>query len=67
LGCGKNAVFQVLSLTASLLVSHSSLAKYKSLIVSGFTAQRGVGQKMYLKYDVSLCPFAADGAVKIQI
>jgi hypothetical protein len=22
---------------------------------------------MYLKYDVSLCPFAADGAVKIQI
>lgn len=30
---GKNTEFQVPSLTASLLVSHSSLAKYKSLIV----------------------------------
>lgn len=30
---GKNTEFQVQSLTAILLVSHSSLAKYKSLIV----------------------------------
>lgn len=67
LGCGKNIMFQVLSLTVSLLASHSSLAKYKSLIVSGFTAQGGLGQKVYVKYDVSLCPSAADGAVKIQI
>lgn len=29
----KNTEFQVWSLTASLLISHSSLAKYKSLIV----------------------------------
>lgn len=36
-------------------ISHSSLAKYKSLIVSGFTAQRGLEQKMYLKACVSLC------------
>lgn len=28
--------------------------KNKTLIVSGFTAKRGLGQKMYLKYSVSL-------------
>ena len=54
LGYGKNTMFQVLAFSVRVLVSHSSLAKCKSLIVLGFTAQRGLGQKMYLKYSVSL-------------
>ena len=63
-GYCKNAMCQVLNLMVSRSVSQSSLAKYKRLIVSGFIAQRGLGQKMYLKYCVSLCPPAA---VTIQI
>lgn len=44
----------VLNRTVSILVSHSSLSKYKRLIVSGFTAHRGLGQKVNLKCSVSV-------------
>lgn len=61
---GKNTEFQVLSLTVNLLVSHSSLAKCKSLMVLGFTAQRGGGREVYLKYHVSLGCLTADGGAE---
>lgn len=67
-GCLKNTMFQGPNLTVSILVNHSSLAKYKSLIVSGFTAQRGLGQKMYLNCSMSLSvPLQLDGTDKIQV